>query len=53
MSESPASGSLQASGTSTGAPTAVRTDTSSQLGGRVIVMVTVAGAEAAVPSLAP
>ena len=46
------SASVQVSGTDTAAPTAVRRDTSSQLGRRVIVIATVAGAECAVPSLA-
>ena len=49
VSASP-SGSVQLSGTETGAPTAVVRDTSSQLGGRVIVIETVAGADCAVPS---
>ena len=46
------SGSVQLSATETAAPTAVRRATSSQLGLRVIVIATVAGAELAVPSLA-
>ena len=51
VSASP-SGSVQASGTDTGSPTAVVRDTSSQLGARVIVIDTVAGSESTVPSLA-
>ena len=46
------SGSVHSSGTWTAVPTAVRTDTSSQAGGRVIVRCAVAGAESLVPSFA-
>ena len=46
------SASVHVSGTETAAPTAVRRDTSSQLGLRVIVIAAVAGADPATPSLA-
>ena len=51
VSASP-SGSVQLSGTDTGAPAAVVRDTSSHAGARVTAMLTVAGADCAVPSLA-
>ena len=47
---SSSSGSVHVSGTETGSPTAVVRATSSQLGARVIVIDTVAGAESTVPS---
>ena len=49
---SSSSSSVHESGTETGSPTAVVRETSSQLGARVIVIDTVAGAEWAVPSVA-
>ena len=52
VSASP-SGSVQVSGTDTLEPTRTVSATSSQAGGREIVTLTVAGADAAVPSEAP